>query len=1086
MKILNKRTILPLTLAAIANFEATGAVLADFDGNDAVYAIDSVKTPAFNANQILTDGPSGSYLHLLDGGEGDAGNYISFDSVTPTNGWTAASFKMDFRTDLVAADGFSVAFLDSEIHGETGVVRAGSTALDGVEERGLYSNSIGVGFRTFNGTNATVNYNGAQGIDSQYVLPDAGTWGSMEITMDRDANGTVALEAVVYSEPGQQGTAFPVFTEAQTLENVTLEDFRLQIAGRTGGSSMTLDIDNIELNVSAGDSDGDGLADRWEEKYGLSASDDGSVDVNNGPDGDPDVDGLSNLEEQSLGTDPQSDDTDDDGLSDAVEDGGGEFISITQTGTDPLNADTDGDGLSDGVENPLLDFVDANQPGTDPNNADTDGDFLGDSVEILDGRDPTVPEDLDPIAGVLLADFDNPQVPYDAQGVRTAGFLAQQVVDDGPTGSYYHLLDGGEGDAGNYLSFDAPSDATGWKTAQFSMDYRADRVAADGWHIAFLDIPTHGDTGVVRAGSNGFADAEERGLFSNSIGVGFRTFNGTNATVNYNGQQSADIEYEQQQGSWGSVEVVLQKSSDGNVLLDATIYPEIGLLGVGQNVVSNYLMEGVALEQFRMQIGGRTGGSSMDLDVDNLVLNVFRAGEGDNDGDGLADLWENKFDLSTDDDGSIDPNNGPNGDPDGDGLTNLEENALGTSPIDDDSDGDGYKDAVEDGGGTFVSLSKTGTSPLNPDTDDDGLLDGVENPLVDFVDADQPGTDPNNPDSDDDGFKDGIEIATGNDPTSGDTITVGGDGVIADFDLSGEKYAEEALRNAPIVGLQAPEGDSDGNFYQLLETVGSAGNYISFESSEDYTGWESFSFQMDYLSTEMQADGFGINFLDTEVHGDSGAVKVLSEEENALIDNSFGVGFKTFQSTEASITWNGIDVSGRLPFTLTNDKWASIGIDVDRDPITKTALVDVTVYDAPDRQGIAENVYTDFEVEGMTLEDFRVQLEGRTGGSAMNFSIDNLKLIVDGSGGGNSGIVINSVTREVVNGSVSVTITWNSREGQTYSVLASEDLALGDLTLWDELDDGVQATVGADVTSFTESGLPLDTKTRFYIVRIPE
>ena len=146
----------------------------------------------------------------------------------------------------------------------------------------------------------------------------------------------------------------------------------------------------------------------------------------------------------------------------------------------------------------------------------------------------------------------------------------------------------------------------------------------------------------------------------------------------------------------------------------------------------------------------------------------------------------------------------------------------------------------------------------------------------------------------------------------------------------------------------------------------------------------------------------------------------------------------------------------------------------------------MTVYDEPDRQGLAEEVYTDFEVEGMTLEDFRVQLAGRTGGSAMNFSIDNLKLIVDGSGGGNSGIVINSVTREVVNGSVSVTITWNSREGQTYSVLASEDLALGDLTLWDELDDGIQAAVGADVTSFTETGLPLDTKTRFYIVRIPE
>jgi hypothetical protein len=903
--------------------------------------------------------------------------------------------------------------------------------------------------------------------------------------MDRDVNGTVALEAVIYSEPGQQGTAFPVFSEAQTLENVTLDDFRLQIAGRTGGSSMDLDIDNVELTVGAGDADGDGLADRWEDRYGLSTSDDGSVDVNNGPDGDPDADGLTNLEEQAIGTDPNSDDTDDDGLSDAVEDGGGEFISVTQTGTDPLNADTDGDGLGDGIENPLLEFVDADQPGTDPNNGDTDGDFLGDSIEILNGRDPTVAEAIDGGDGLVLADFDSDKVSYDAQAFRTPGFLAQQIVDNGPTGSYYHLLDGGEGDAGNYLSFDAASDTTGWRTVQFSMDYRADRVSADGWHVAFLDIPTHGPTGTVRAGSNGFQDAEERGQFSNSIGIGFRTFNGTNAQVTYDGVASPDTPYVQQQGDWGSVEVTLEKSAAGDVLVGATLYPELGLLGVGQQVFNNYLLPDVSLEEFRVQLGGRTGGASMDLDVDNIKLNVFKAGEGDDDNDGLADLWEEKFNLSTEDDGSINPDNGPNGDPDGDGLTNLEENLLATSPIDDDTDNDGYKDGVEDGGGTFVNLTKTGTSAINPDTDGDGLLDGVENPLLDFVDADQPGTDPNNDDTDGDGFKDGIEIAAGSDPTSGDTITAG-NGIIADFDLTGENYSEEALRQAPIVGLQAQEGDSDGNFYQLLETVGSAGNYISFESSEDYTGWESFSFQMDYLSTDMQADGFGINFLDTEVHGESGAVQVLSEEENALLDNSFGVGFKTFQSTEASITWNGIDVSGRLPFTLTNDKWASVGIDVDRDPITKTALVDVTVYDAPDRQGIAENVYTDFEVEGMTLEDFRVQVEGRTGGSAMNFSIDNLKLIVDGSGGGNSGIVINSVTREVVNGSVSVTITWNSREGQTYSVLASEDLALGDLTLWDELDDGVQAAVGADVTSFTESGLPLDTKTRFYIVRIPE
>ena len=38
--------------------------------------------------------------------------------------------------------------------------------------------------------------------------------------------------------------------------------------------------------------------------------------------------------------------------------------------------------------------------------------------------------------------------------------------------------------------------------------------------------------------TGGFGSEEERALYSNSVGVGFRTFNGTNATVNYNGVQS--------------------------------------------------------------------------------------------------------------------------------------------------------------------------------------------------------------------------------------------------------------------------------------------------------------------------------------------------------------------------------------------------------------------------------------------------------------------------------------------------------------------------------------------------------------------
>ncbi|MCE9672523.1 Ig-like domain-containing protein [Myxococcus stipitatus] len=88
---------------------------------------------------------------------------------------------------------------------------------------------------------------------------------------------------------------------------------------------------------------------------------------------DADGDGLTDAEEQALGTDPNNADTDGDGLPDGIE--------VKVAGTDPLDDDTDDDGLLDGNEdanhNGLVDAGEA-----DPKNADTDGDLLADGLEL--------------------------------------------------------------------------------------------------------------------------------------------------------------------------------------------------------------------------------------------------------------------------------------------------------------------------------------------------------------------------------------------------------------------------------------------------------------------------------------------------------------------------------------------------------------------------------------------------------------------------------------------------------------------------------------------------------------------------------
>ena len=117
---------------------------------------------------------------------------------------------------------------------------------------------------------------------------------------------------------------------------------------------------------------------------------------------DCDEDGLSDREEERIGTDPCLLDTDGDRLDDIVEirqhgtdplkedsdgDGLGDADEIERTGTDPLRADSDGDRLDDGAE--------INEHKTDPINADSDGDRLGDGEEVLERKTNPLVADSD-------------------------------------------------------------------------------------------------------------------------------------------------------------------------------------------------------------------------------------------------------------------------------------------------------------------------------------------------------------------------------------------------------------------------------------------------------------------------------------------------------------------------------------------------------------------------------------------------------------------------------------------------------------------------------------------------------------------
>jgi hypothetical protein len=523
--------------------------------------------------------------------------------------------------------------------------------------------------------------------------------------------------------------------------------------------------DDTGSDPNSSDGDHDGLPDTYEigrfGNYAQKGSD------------DYDSDGLTNLEEFYLGTDPTNPDTDGDGLTDGVETRTGVYVDPSDTGTDPLNIDSDGDGLGDGVETGTGVWVDVTNTGTNPVSADTDNDGIPDNVETNTGV--FIPGENDTGSNPLLTDTDGD------------GLLDNDEVD------LYHTDPNRADTDGDGLSDKEEIDIllTNWLSADTDQDGLSDFDELNVYFTDPFDPDVDGD---------GLLDGWEIANFGN--------FN-RDGTGDADGDGLTDLQ-EFRAGTNPN-----HPDTDGDGLTDSQEHD------VYHTNPTNADTDGDGLSDWDEIFVYKTNPLDPDMDDDGLtdgdevLIYGSLPRNPDTDGDGMSDGFEIQYFTDFSHDGTFDS--------DKDLLTDLEEFKNGTDPTNEDTDGDGLKDGREvktyrtdplnpdtdwDGLTDGDEITK-GTDPLKPDTDGDGLWDGVETGTTTFVDETDTGSDPKKPDTDGDGLTDGDEVKLyRSDPNKKDTD---GDGMPdwweADYDRDGVSDLAEVV----LYGTSPRNPDTDGD-----------------------------------------------------------------------------------------------------------------------------------------------------------------------------------------------------------------------------------------------------------------------------------
>ncbi len=599
------------------------------------------------------------------------------------------------------------------------------------------------------------------------------------------------------------------------------------------GLSDLLEATQYGTDPDLPDTDFDGMSDGWEVAHGLNPLDNGESedlildptqaestddanienetdswpDPEQGPNGDPDHDGLTNQAEQELGTDPQRSDTDNDGLNDlwesrytqVVQGPGGIDVMLF----DPLNANWDCGLLTLAMKDTLSVFYDSSEGalpswddlanskgkhscdmvldtdedglpnfqeetyGTNPNARDSDMDLLDDIIEIGNltatlltgvGENCNIPL-LDPIvrdspfAGAenswFLMDMDNDGFLNGPSDWDTDG----DGMPDGFEFCYSNVIDQPQNNPGMVLNPANASDGYG--------DWDEDGLNNyEEYQVANLFGPTN------------FTSPWRLDTDLDGMPDGWESTNGLHPRDGANGNLDPDHDGWDVDGDGGvfystldstTIVVGIDVLKDSWVEANTTVARgQITLAGGQKQTIAMIAPVSGYVYQIHVSVGQAVESRLFQwmeiVEPEEQFTNLMEYNARDRDGDGIIDGR------------STDP---LNPDTDGDGLLDgievmgweilvVNNGVIKTWVTSDpglfDTDEDGLSDYAE-----FSSVCASGSNASNPDTDGDGELDQVEALTGYSWEGVAYFTSPCMFDTDNDGLEDGEEVIAGKD-----------------------------------------------------------------------------------------------------------------------------------------------------------------------------------------------------------------------------------------------------------------------------------------------------------------------------------